>query len=123
MREQVLNTWILAGLAVMALLGSLVLSLSSRDPQWFGRAGSIATVCGLLLTVKHSILSASRDEAEVVHEKQHWAKWAPANDSAEYQAALVDAKRVIRDEYLGLLITVLGTAVWGYGELLLGHLL
>ena len=86
--------------------------------MWFGRSGSIVTVAGLLITLKHSILSNKRTLDDAVMERNRYAKWAPDDDSPEYIAAVAEAKRVLRDEKVGLFLTVIGTAIWGYGDLL-----
>lgn len=42
----------------------------------------------------------------------------PEEDSKEYIKALKKARLIMRDEYLGILLTIIGTVIWGYGDLL-----
>ncbi len=52
MRNVLINSW-----AVIGIVSAVVtVSITTSDPEWFGRAGSIATVFGLLLLIKHSVL-------------------------------------------------------------------
>lgn len=118
MRDALLNTWVLTAVAVAVLALSVIASATSGHWHWFGRAGSVTTVVGLLLMVKHAILAASRDRHDVVMEKNHFANFAPERDSPEYRLAEQNASRVLRDEKLGLIFTLIGTVVWGYGDLL-----
>ena len=119
MRNVLLNSWVLVAIATIVCVASLVYSLASHDPQWFGRAGSVVTIVGLLLTIKHGILSGARDDKSIVMERFHYANFAPEESSAEFKQQLAAARHILRDEYLGLLITVIGTAIWGYGDVLL----
>src|SRR5258705_141512 len=109
MRDVVLNTWVLIGVAIAWFAVSLAYAVFSGQPQWVGRSGSVITVLGVLLTIKNSVLSASRNVHDVVLEKNHYANWAPQPDSPEYAVATAKARRILRDEYLGLCLTVVGT--------------
>lgn len=118
MRNILLNSWILLLLIVSTVAVSLYYSISTNDFTWFGRSGSLATIFGLLLTLKHHILSTSRDIESVVNEKFHYAVWAPSEESPEYQEDIKSAKKILRDEYIGVFVTIAGTIIWGYGDLL-----
>lgn len=108
----------MVGVALLVLFVSFIYATSSGDSQWFSRGGSVATILGLLLTIKHSVLSVSRDIHSVVKEKFHYAVWAPERDSKEYEDNIAVARRIIRDEYMGIVLTVVGTIFWGYGDLI-----
>jgi hypothetical protein len=118
MRNVVLNTWVLLAVALASLALSAFAAISSCNATWLGRSGSVVTVVGLLITIKHTVLSKSRNPHDVVMEKNHYANWAPDGDSPEYASAVRTAAQILRDERLGLSLTVLGTALWGYGDLL-----
>lgn len=118
MRNVLLNTWGLLGVALAAVGLSVILANVCCDATWLGRSGSVVTVAGLLLTIKHTVLAKSHDKHEVVMEKNHYANWAPDVGSPAYAAAVKTAALILRDEKLGLFVTVIGTALWGYGDLL-----
>ncbi|WP_440995971.1 hypothetical protein [Arhodomonas sp. SL1] len=52
MRDILINSTV----AATAVGASLVASVASGDSEWFLRSGSIVTVAGLLLMVKHNVL-------------------------------------------------------------------
>lgn len=118
MRNILLNTWLLIFLAVAVGSGSLIVSYCLTDFSWFSRSGSAITVIGLLLTIKNTILSTSRDLTKVVLERNNYSLIALDPDSPKWREKLKEAKRMLFDEYCGLFLTILGTAVWGYGDLL-----
>ncbi|MCG7865452.1 MAG: hypothetical protein JAY74_03660 [Candidatus Thiodiazotropha taylori] len=80
-------------------------SCSTSDGQWFSRSGSLMVVCGAILEYLNfgaqQYLREKRDET-----------WKPRS---EYVKAL--NKRKIFD-LLILFSLVLGTIIWGYGDLL-----
>jgi len=51
-------------------------------------------------------------------EKFHYAVAAPSEGSDAWKVAAKKAKAIMRDEYIGLAATVIGTVIWGYGDLL-----
>jgi hypothetical protein len=118
MRNILLNTWVVIGIMISVLALSLWRAVQTSDALWISRAGSIVTVLGILLTVKHNIFSESRDIESIVKEKNHYAVWAPEEDSDEYRDQVSHARVVLRDEYLGAALTLVGTCIWGYGDLL-----
>ena len=117
MRNIILNTWLLLIIILVAGFGSLCYSISSNDFSWFSRSGSVITIFGLLLTMKHHILSSSRDIDSIVMEKCHYANYAPDEGTPSYNENRKNAKIIMRDEYLGVFITITGTIIWGYGDL------
>lgn len=76
------------------------------------------TVMGLLLTIKHTIFSDSRNIHKVVKERENFAVTAPPEETKEYTKLLKKAEKSIFDEYVGFTLTILGTFIWGYGDLL-----
>lgn len=116
MRNILLNTWVILFVAVFVGGISTCYAFINQDYLWVSRSGSVITVLGLLLTIKHTIFSESRDIHSVVTEKHHYAVYAPERDSEKYQEQIVHAKKIIRDEYIGFCTTIIGTIIWGYGD-------
>ncbi|MDA3915619.1 MAG: hypothetical protein PF690_01410 [Deltaproteobacteria bacterium] len=117
MRNILLNTWVVILLVLLMGGVSACYAFINNDYSWVSRSGSVITVLGLLLTIKHSIFSESRDIHSVVREKNHYAVFAPDRDSDVYKDQTTHAKKIIKDEYLGFFITIIGTIIWGYGDL------
>lgn len=119
MRSIFLNTWLIAFAILVVSFSSYGYALVTGEPHWISRGGSLITIMGLLLTIKHSILSSSRDITNIVFERFHYAVYAPDRGSEKDLENRALAKRMLRDEYFGVIVTILGTIIWGYGDLFL----
>jgi len=119
-RNILINTWGVAIVAVGTLGVSLVTSLATGNPDWVSRAGSIMTLSGLLLLVKHSVLCAGTDLESAMLEKLHYrrSEAPPRPGTAAYHADLRHTRRILVDEFFGFALSVIGTVIWGYGDLL-----
>jgi len=117
MRNILLNTWLVLIVTASIFSVSLFVSINTAEFGWVGRSGSVITILGLLLTIKHTIFSDTRDIHKVVMERQHYAVWAPDRDSDAYKEHMELARKSIRDEYVGFTLTIIGTIIWGYGDL------
>jgi len=101
--------------ALLTLLFGVVFSLNLHDWSWFSRSGSLVVVNGIILT-SHQIIEhvgrlnrrRSRWESQFNHD---WADDDKQN-------------LIYRDEHLwatekyGLYMLIIGTLVWGFGDLL-----
>lgn len=118
-RDKLLNTWFLLLMILVIAFLSIWKAFGVSDPLWFSRGGALITVLGLLLTVKHSILSSGRDLDSIVNEKFHYAVYAPSPGDERWESDRLQAKKIMRDEYIGIVTTIIGTVIWGYGDLIL----
>lgn len=121
MREILINTWVIGAVAGGITGGSLALSTMTGDPQWFARSGSIMTVSGLLLLVKHSVLCAGTDLESAMMEKLHYSRRRapPIRGTDDYEKDMRHTRRILMDEIAGFSMSLIGTVIWGYGDLLL----
>jgi hypothetical protein len=117
MRNVLLHRLMILVVTISIVIVSLFVSFYTLDFAWFGRAGSVMTILGLMLTIKHTILSDTRDIHKVVMARQHYSVFAPERDSDSYREHMEMARNSIRDEYIGFTLTILGTVIWGYGDL------
>jgi hypothetical protein len=117
MRNVLLHTWVVFLVTISIVSASLFVSVHTSDFAWFGRSGSVMTILGLMLTIKHTIFSDTRDIHKVVMEREHYSVYAPERDSEDYKEHMDKARKSIRDEYIGFTLTIVGTVVWGYGDL------
>lgn len=101
--------------ALLTLVLGVVLSINLRDWSWFARSGSLVVVNGIILT-SHQIIE------HMGRLKQRQAKWESQfnHDWAEYdkQHFIHHEEHVWATEKYGLYMLILGTLVWGFGDLL-----
>ncbi len=115
-----MRTWVLVLVASSVLAISLGLSLLWQEPHWLARAGSLVAILGLILMFKRNLLCViDGTEADLI-EKLHYSPPMPEPGTALYEQEIKRARRILRDEYLGLGVSIIGTIVWGYGDLLIG---
>jgi hypothetical protein len=116
MRRLLTNICAVAGISLVIVIGSFVVSVCSRQWHWFSRSGAILTVSGMILTVRPIIrlgLKGLLEEQSVIN--CGGVTPAPEETKAENQRKL-DAKSSL----VGLFLLVIGAVIWGYGDLLGG---
>ncbi|GAB4344304.1 MAG: hypothetical protein Kow006_00080 [Gammaproteobacteria bacterium] len=103
--------------AVLLSAGTGV-SLATGEWQWFSRAGSLMVVVGILLTS-----SQIRDHSRRLRRLrgqlsgQSRRDWAGEERIRELVRAAGEQEAVWEIEGHGLYILVLGTLIWGFGDL------
>ena len=102
-------------IGVICCLGSLALSIYVKDPSWFGRSGSILSLVGGVVTFRRFFRRADvsyfRDTG--------WADRAPFkpwNPYTSREEAEQEDRKAIK---WGIVSLVVGTLIWGYGDLAL----
>jgi len=118
MKNIILNTWIIVLLIMLVGGLSFYYAINSQEFLWVSRSGSIITVLGILLTIKHKIFNDSSFIHSLISEIIKSPTRTPYQGSDIYHHQLKHTKYRMRDEYLGFAITIAGTVIWGYGDLL-----
>jgi hypothetical protein len=102
--------------AVLSMAAGLWLSVATTDWMWFARSGAVLTALGLVLASR-KILIARADLVALLGDMERV-------DGAERTVRLESFKRLQRDldrqvmEKAGFGLLVVGTLVWGFGDLL-----
>ena len=106
MRAIFSNTWFICFIAIAVLIGNYVASIITNEAHWFQRSGSVVVLLGVLIVARRIIRLGDNHQDE---------DWNLPDDSPEGKRVLLDQ----RSEYIiGPIIAVIGTIVWGYGDLL-----
>lgn len=111
--RRVVWSFTLATVATMA--ASIALSVWTTDWTWFARSGAIITALGLVLASR-KVLIARADLLALLSDMEKV-------DGTERTARLASFKRLQRDldrqimEKAGFALLILGTLVWGFGDL------
>lgn len=116
MRKFIFDFRFIVSFCILGLLASMAAAFILNEDLWVSRFGSLATLAGLLLTIKHKLLSQPRDIRSIVSEMNHLSEETCDKESEQYKTLLKAAESSLRDEKIGLVVTVFGTVIWGYGD-------
>lgn len=106
MRHIFSNTWLLVVVAMVVLFGNYLLSMTISEPHWFQRSGSIVVLLGVLMAARRVVRLGKNYQDE---------DWNLPDETPEGKRVLLDQ----RSEFIiGPIVAVIGTVVWGFGDLL-----
>jgi hypothetical protein len=101
--------------ALITLMVGAGLSVELGDWSWFSRCGSLVVINGIILTSHHIIEhmhNLGRQQRRDLMVNRDWA----ANDKQHF---IHDDHEVLwRSEKTGLYMLIIGTLVWGFGDLI-----
>ncbi len=87
---------------------SFYYSAISGEPLWFQRSGSIVVLIGVLITARRIVRLGKKYQNE---------DWSLPDESTEGKRVLLDQRS---ESIFGPLVAIIGTIVWGYGDLVFG---
>lgn len=106
-------------LVLLLLSGGVVLSLATDDWEWLARAGCAVVVVGVLLTssqIREHSRRLRRLRGQLTGQSQR--DWAGEERSRTLVRAVGEQEMAWEIEGHGLYILIVGTLVWGFGDLL-----
>ena len=117
------NILVINLLAIASLVAGAWFSLLSGDWQWFSRSGSLLVVLGILLTSSQIIENGRRIRMRRQQHASHFKHdYADDLDRHRLDHASIHEEDLWHDGLRGLKLLVVGTLVWGFGDLA-GYLL
>ena len=106
-RSLTIDYAILCG-ASICTIASLVGSIASDEVVWFQRSGSIVVLLAVVLEIRQTLATQPQEDFSVTIGGQPVLKKRPISDANA------------RLHWLARFGIVVGTLVWGYGDLMLG---
>jgi len=102
--------------AFVTLAAGVALSVESGDWSWFSRSGSLIVVYGIILTSHHIFVHVHNlNHMQHHRNSQIQRDWAR---ETKHEFIHDDIEHTWMNEKSGLLMLVLGTLIWGFGDLI-----
>lgn len=108
------NIWIVSATGLVMTLLSAWYSWKLHDWQWFGRSGSILTLCGVILSVRPLI----RMGLSKLIEYQATIDCGSFQPTLEELQTINEANLDSKASQYGAIMATIGTVTWGYGDLI-----
>ena len=113
------------GLAALAVIAGVAASLATGDWAWFSRSGSAVVAIGIVLTSRQVFEHNRRLQEYQRHGNGHGTAaglpahdWAGENSIRQLIRSRSREEEYWRTEFTGFYMLVIGTLVWGFGDLL-----
>jgi len=120
MRKIFGNNQVMVSAAASFAIVGIVTSICLRDFSWFARFGSVITAVGIILFNRYVILGQDilpdvkmADTGLSSHDPEHYRRV-----QEPVPRAVVEDQYSRKAVYFGLWITLAGTVIWGFGDLL-----
>lgn len=111
MRKLLTTTWLLLLILSAWVVFSIYLSFSNNDWEWFQRSGSIITLFGAIIASRKLIRLNIKKSIELHNAPD---TWKPSKEKLEEQGYIEEDIKV---ETTGFILILVGTVIWGYGDL------
>ncbi|HHF3011093.1 TPA: hypothetical protein ACPJ06_003969 [Vibrio diabolicus] len=102
-------------LSVVILYYSYFYASLLELPSIFSSSGSMVSAIGLLLTLKHGVLSSMKNPKEAVSKRNLFGRISSI-DMMEIPDVVNPTIIALKDEYVGILLVLLGGIISGYGS-------
>ena len=105
------NMYLLLSIAIFVGGYSLYRDLLIGSPHCFQRSGSIITILGAVLSARKLIIIGIKEsiKGEFII--------SGGDAKTDFKQIEIEARKNVNSAYLGISLIVIGTLVWGYGDL------
>jgi hypothetical protein len=114
MNKFLINTHGILAISLTWSLFSVYLSVLLADWTWFSRSGAILTLSGAILAIRKLL----RLGLEELYRDQHTINGGHVVPTPEELQAEEENRRDIKASRLGFCLLLIGTLIWGYGDLI-----
>lgn len=126
MKKLFLNTIFWICFALLLTSASLIYSIYSKDWSWFARSGSILTLVGVTLSGRAILREGQESFLKLPFRKvgnQYFFTGnmnigAPPEVIPQLENLISNEMNDAQAAYIGFIIAIIGTIIWGYGDLL-----
>lgn len=116
MKKILCNTIILLGITVIIEILASYYSITTHEWHWFGRSGSIVVLFGGILSSRRLIRMGLENFFK--HETTvNGGHFTPTEEEKEAEKQL---RKDIQAAQIGICVIIVGTLIWGFGDLLSG---
>ena len=109
------NIFLFASIPLFTLVISLIASFCTKDWTWFSRSGSVMTMAGVILSVRPIIRMTFNQYGE---SKKIIDGGSILGDTPKEIAEDKEERNDLVAIYIGGIFKLLGTLIWGYGDLI-----
>jgi len=114
-RNTALNAYFFA---VITLATGIFISFKTGDWLWFSRCGSLVVVIGIWLTSSQIIDHMERlKQRHAIGESEFQRDWALENKQQSLLNARLNEEATWINEKSGFYMLIIGTLIWGFGDL------
>lgn len=108
------NIYFFTLIPISVLSSSVTASYLTGEWLWFGRSGAIVTMAGVILSLRPMLRVGFNKWVELHHEFDAGTLIETPEEIEEKRQVKLD----VIASYTGAFLTIIGTLIWGYGDLL-----
>lgn len=114
MKSLLANTSLVTAIGLIVVFISLAASAYSGQWHWFGRSGSVMTMCGVILMIRPIIRLGLKEWIRVQNTINGGSFESTEEEIEADRQSVLDHVA----SQIGYVLTILGTVIWGYGDLI-----
>ena len=96
---------------IMLIVGTWI-SIKNDNWMWFSRFGSLITISGLFLTMSPIFIRG------IYLSQSQSFKFAGNDEDGDITTTIPEDKKIGTNAFIGIIISIIGTVIWGFGDLL-----
>jgi hypothetical protein len=111
-KRVITNVYLISVLAIAVGGMSLYFDFYLKVPHWFQRSGSIITILGAILSARKLISKGIKESIESEY------VCSGGDSETDFSEIAAEAKKNVQSAYIGIFFIIIGTVIWGYGDII-----